>query len=64
MTSELHKPTLLPNFIMGGGGGGGVQELEGKARTRPKILRVVFGPYVQKCPCESSEQKLGQKTKI
>ena len=64
MTSELHKPTLLPNFIMGGGGGGGgVQELEGKARTRPEILRVVFGPYVQKCPCEASEQKLGQKPK-
>ena len=29
-------------------------ELEGKARTRPNILRVV---------CEASEQKLGQKPK-
>ena len=34
-----------------------------KARTRPDILRVVLGPYVQYCPCEAwaSEQKLGQK---
>ena len=32
-------------------------ELEGKARTRPNILRVVLGPYVQYCPCEASEQK-------
>ena len=58
MTSELHTPTLLPNFVMGGG-----QELEGKARTRPEILRVVLGPYVQNCPCEASEQKLGQEPK-
>ena len=35
----------------------------GKARTRPNILRVVIGPYVQYCPCEALEQKLGQKTK-
>ena len=34
---------------------------EGKARTRPEILRVVLGPYMQYCPCEASEQKLGQK---
>ena len=26
-------------------------ELEGKARTRPNILSVVLGPYVQYCPC-------------
>ena len=26
-------------------------------------LRVVLGPYVQYCPCEASEQKLGQKPK-
>ena len=36
-------------------------ELEGTARTRPDILKVVLGPYVQYCPCEASEQKLGQK---
>ena len=34
-----------------------------KARTPPNILRVVLGPYVQYCPCEASEQKLGQKPK-
>ena len=27
--------------------------MEGKARTRPDILRVVLGPYVQYCPCEA-----------
>ena len=37
--------------------------MEGKARTRPDILREVFGPYVQYCPCATSEQKLGQKPK-
>ena len=25
------------------------------------ILKVVLGQYVQYCPCEASEQKLGQK---
>ena len=35
--------------------------MEGKAKTRPEILRVVLGPYMQYCPCEASEQKLGQK---
>ena len=35
--------------------------MEGKARTRPDIFRVVLGPYVQYCPCEASEQKLEQK---
>ena len=34
-----------------------------KARTRPHILRVVLGPCVQYCPCEASEQKMGQKPK-
>ena len=28
-------------------------KLEGKARTRSDILRVVFGPCVQYCPCEA-----------
>ena len=37
--------------------------MEGKARTRPDILRVVLGPYVQYCQCEASGQKLGQKPK-
>ena len=31
--------------------------------TRPDILRVVVGPYVQYCPCEASEQKLEQEPK-
>ena len=31
--------------------------MKGKARTRPDILRVVLGPYMQYCPCEASEQK-------
>ena len=35
--------------------------MEGTARTRPDFLKVVLGPYVQYCPCEASEQKLGQK---
>ena len=35
----------------------------GKARTRPNILRVVLSPYVQHCPCDALEQKLGQKPK-
>ena len=35
----------------------------GEARTRPKILRVVLGPYLQYCLCEASEQKQGQKPK-
>ena len=30
-------------------------------RTRPDILKVVLGPYMQYCPCEASEQKLGKK---
>ena len=29
--------------------------------TCPDILKVVLGPYVQYCPCEASEQHLGQK---
>ena len=33
----------------------------GGARTRPDILKVFLGQYVQYCPCEVSEQKLGQK---
>ena len=32
-------------------------------RTGPDILRVVLGPYVQYCPCETSGQKLRQKPK-
>ena len=36
---------------------------EGKARTRPEILRVVLDPYVKYCPCEASGLKLGQKPK-
>ena len=35
--------------------------LYGTARTRPDILKVVLGPYVQYCQSEASEQKLGQK---
>ena len=58
--------------LKGGGGGGGgsglsllekisSKELEGKARTSSNILRVVLGQYVQYCPREATEQKLGQK---
>ena len=61
---------LFSSTLRGGGGGGGGSglslssyELEGKARTRPSILRVILGPYVQYCPCEVSVQKLGQKPK-
>ena len=32
--------------------------------TRPVILRVVLGPYMQYFPCEASEQKLDQKPKF
>ena len=39
------------------------KELEGKARTRLEILRVVLGQYMQYCHCEASEQKLEQKPK-
>ena len=35
--------------------------MEGTAKTRPDILKAVLGLYVQYCPCEASEQKLGQK---
>ena len=60
-------------MLKGGGGGGGEvqafhfgkmissEDLEGTARTRPEFLKVILGPYVQYCPCEASEQKLGQK---
>ena len=62
------------NFSLDLRGGGGFRpfilerqisswESEGKARTRPDILRVVLGPYAQYCLCEASEQKLGQKPK-
>ena len=27
------------------------------ARTRPDILSVVFGPYVQYCPCDSAARR-------
>ena len=56
------------------GGGGGSKALhfgkndfelgvarDGQARTRPDILKVVLGPYVQYCQCEALEQKPGQK---
>ena len=38
-------------------------ELKGKARARHDIFRLVLGPCAECCPCESSEQKLGQKPK-
>ena len=37
------------------------KELEVKARTCLDILRVVLGPSAKYCPCEASEQNLGQK---
>ena len=36
-------------------------ELIGKARTCPEIFMLVFDLCAQCCPCEASEQKLGQK---
>ena len=36
----------------------------GVARTCTNNLRVVLGPQTQCCPCEASEQKVDQKTKI
>ena len=47
--------SLLKNFVL-------IFDL-GMVWTRPDILRVVLGPYVQYWPCEASEQKLGQKPK-
>ena len=35
----------------------------GKGQDTSRHLKVVFGPYVQYCPCEASEQKLDQKLK-
>ena len=45
------------------GGGGGVQAFHfGKNYFElGGSFKVVLGPYVQYCPCEASEQKLGQK---
>ena len=54
------------------GGGGGFSpdfckntilryELAMMARTCTNNLRVVLSPYVQHCPCEASEQKMGPK---
>ena len=37
--------------------------VDGKARTCPDIFMMVLGPCAQYCPCEASEQKLGQKPK-
>ena len=48
-------------YIFKGGSGLSSLELDGTTRTRPDNLEVVLGPYVQYCPCEASEQKLGQK---
>ena len=56
----------------GGGGRGGVQAFHfgkndfelgvgGEGQDTSRNLRVVLGPYMQYCPCEVSEQKLGQK---
>ena len=38
-------------------------EFIGKARTCSDIFMSVFGLCAQCCPCEASEQKLGQKPK-
>ena len=35
----------------------------GEGQDTSQHLRVVFGPYMQYYPCETSEQKLGQKPK-
>ena len=33
----------------------------GDGQDTSRNLKVVLGPYVQHCPCEASEKKLGQK---
>ena len=42
MTSELHKPTLLPNFIMGGGGGGGGSGVGGEGQDTSQNFEGCF----------------------
>ena len=39
---------------------GSLAAMEGTARTRPDILKVVLGPYVQYCPCLASERNWGK----
>ena len=50
------RPKILENLILR-------YELNGKVRTRPKIVSVALGPCAQFCPGEASEQKWGQKPK-
>ena len=38
--------------------------MEGTARTRPVILKVVSVPYVQYCPCEAFEQNPESELKV
>ena len=47
------RPIILETFILR-------YKLEGKARTRPDIFKVILGPCAQFYPREASEQKLGQ----
>ena len=70
--SIVHPSGLRKHLRGGGGGGGGFSpdfckntilryELAMMARTCTNNLRVVLSPYVQHCPCEASEQKMGPK---
>ena len=52
----VFRPVILKNVIFR-------QELKGKARIRPDILRMVSGPCAQCCLCQALEQKLGMKPK-
>ena len=52
-------PSKLKNLLIKGRGGFRpiiLEKIGPKARTRPEILMVVFGPYVQYCLCDATEQ--------
>ena len=63
-----HGPNSFTNTIKGGSGFSLWKKdfelgVEGKGQGTSRNFEVVLGPYVQYCPCEALEQKLGQKSK-
>ena len=57
----IYEYQLNSQYLLKGGGGGG-RGRSGLSFWKNKFrVTVVLGPYVQCCPCEASEQKLGQK---